>query len=384
MLRAITRCGVSLGYCRLLVWSARDVFGGGLALENGDMKHDPPPKLDMNCSPDFGGWLAATGSSLVITTGQAGRLLLIGADQDGQLSVCDRIIPDCRALAVSETGFWVNSAFQIWRFANFLEPGMTEYAHDGYFVPIVGHTTGDLDIHDMCLTPEGDPMFVATAFNCLAVKAENGSFRPLWHPDFVSGLVGEDRCHLTGVAAADGVPAFVSCAGYSDEWDGWRHQIRDGGLIIDIGTDEIVADGLSMPHAPRVLLGELLVLQAGTGELGLIDIASGVFECIAPLPGYARALDFIGMNAIVGTSSVAPEGVLDKTLMSERLQAAGTTPRCGIFVVNLITGRTDHWLEIEGLVQDIASVAPLPGISNPMAIGFRSEEIRYTVRPEYF
>ncbi|MEM7060222.1 MAG: TIGR03032 family protein [Pseudomonadota bacterium] len=348
------------------------------------MKHDPPPRLRLVTSPDFASWLAGMQSSLVVTTGSAGRLLMIGTDDDQNLQVCDRIVPDCSAMAVTDRSFWVNSLFQIWRFANFLDPGMQDGNHDGYFVPVAGHTTGDLDLHDMCVTHDGDPIFVATAFNCVAVKSDNGSFRPLWHPEFIDGLIGEDRCHLTGLACDDGLPAFVTCAAYSNEWDGWRTQIKNGGLVIDIGTDDVIADGLSMPFAPRVFHGELLLLQAGTGELGLIEMTTGKFEPIAWFPGYPRALGFIGMHAIVGTSMSVERGVKEATLLGERLEAADMPARCGLFVVNLLTGRTDHWLEIEGIVEDIASVAPLPEVLNPMAIGFRSEEIRYTVRPEYF
>lgn len=348
------------------------------------MKPDPPPRLRLVSSPDFAAWLAEAQASLAVTTGAAGRLLLIGTDDQAQLQVCDRIVPDCNALAVVDDAFWVSSLFQIWRFENFLDPGVKEGVHDGYFVPLIGHTTGDLDVHDMCTTPEGDPMFVATAFNCIAVKSDHGSFRPLWHPDFVDGLVGEDRCHLTGVASDQGIPQFVTCAGHSNTWDGWRTQVRDGGLVIDIGTDDIISDGLSMPCAPRVLHNELLLLQSGTGELGLIDMPTGEFNPIAWFPGYPRAMGFIGMHAIVGTSLMVERGIEASTHLGDSLEAAGLEPRCGLFVVNLTTGEIDHWLEIEGIVDDITSVVSLPGVLNPMAIGFRSEEIRYTVRPDYF
>ena len=154
--------------------------------------------------------------------------------------------------------------------------------------------------------------------------------------------------------------------------------------MIDVQSNEIIADGLSMPNKPRVFHGELLLLQSGTGELGLIDMPTGDFEPIAWFPGFPRALDFIGMHAIVGTSMAVEPGVSEPTLLGERLEDAGVAPRCGLFIVNLLTGKIDHWLEIEGIVEDIASVAALPDVLNPMAIGFRSEEIRYTVRPEYF
>ena len=62
------------------------------------------------------------------------------------------------------------------------------------------------------------------------------------------------------------------------------------------------ADGLSMPHSPRVHNGKLWLLNAGTGHLGYIDAKSGKFEPVTFLPGYARGLTFHGDYAIVGLS----------------------------------------------------------------------------------
>jgi hypothetical protein len=51
-------------------------------------------------------------------------------------------------------------------------------------------------------------------------------------------------------------------------------------------------------------------------------------------------------------------------------------------MVNLKTGDLEHRLEIEGVVQELYDVAVLPGITRPMALGFRSEEIRFAARLE--
>ena len=36
---------------------------------------------------------------------------------------------------------------------------------------------------------------------------------------------------------------------------------------------------------------------------------------------------------------------------------------------------------IEGVAEELYDVAALPGVLRPMAIGFRSDEIRFLVRP---
>jgi uncharacterized protein (TIGR03032 family) len=95
------------------------------------------------------------------------------------------------------------------------------------------------------------PIFVNTLFGCLATVSERASFRPLWRPKFLSALVPEDRCHLNGLAMDGGRPAFVTAVSRSDVADGWRDHRRDGGVVVDVASGEIVASGLSMPHSPR-------------------------------------------------------------------------------------------------------------------------------------
>ena len=38
-----------------------------------------------------------------------------------------------------------------------------------------------------------------------------------------------------------------------------------------------------------------------------------------------------------------------------------------------------HWLCIEGVVEELYDVVALPGACRPMAIGFRSDEIRRVI-----
>ena len=46
--------------------------------------------------------------------------------------------------------------------------------------------------------------------------------------------------------------------------------------MIDVQTDEVVCEGLSMPHSPRWHNGKLWLLNAGTGYLGRM----GIFEVL--------------------------------------------------------------------------------------------------------
>jgi hypothetical protein len=145
-----------------------------------------------------------------------------------------------------EGTLWMSSLYQLWRFENFLEPGATRDGHDAVYVPVTGHTTGDVGIHDIGTDAAGQPIFVVTRFNYLATLSERASFEPIWRPPFIDRLAAEDRCHLNGLAIKDGRPAFVTCVARTNVAEGWREHRRSGGLLIDVASGEIVASGLSM------------------------------------------------------------------------------------------------------------------------------------------
>ena len=128
------------------------------------------------------------------------------------------------------------------------------------------------------------------------------SFRPIWQPKHLSDLAPEDRSHLNGMAMKNGRPAYVTAVSESDVVDGWREHRRDGGVVIDVNSSEVITRGLSMPHSPRWYRNQLWVANSGAGELGTIDIATGRFESKVFLPGYVRGLAFIDNWAVVGLS----------------------------------------------------------------------------------
>src|SRR5262245_53653882 len=110
----------------------------------------------------------------------------------------------------------------------------------------------------------------------LATISEAASFRPLLRTKFLTALAPEDRCHLNGLAMDGARPAFVAAVSRSDVADGWRDRRRDGGIVIDVASSEIVASGFSMPHSPRLYDGKLWLLNAGTCELGIAAPVDGM------------------------------------------------------------------------------------------------------------
>lgn len=346
------------------------------------MTDQKTPTLEFHGSRLFTTWLKNAGVSLAFTTYQAGKVFFIGMQPDGRLSVFERTFERPMGLGTGLGRFWMSSVYQLWRFENFLDTGQMQDGYDALYVPINGHTTGDIDIHDIHEDGEGNPIFVATRFNCLATLSDRGSFREIWRPSFIDRLAAEDRCHLNGMAVQDGKPAYVTCLSRTNVFEGWREKRRDGGVVIDVASGEIAAEGLSMPHSPRLYRDKLWMLQAGTGEFGTIDVSTGAFEPLCFLPGFARGLVFTGDYAVIGLSRPRNSRTFEGLPLNERLDAEGIGAQCAICIVNLVSGDIEHRLEIGGIVEEIYDVALLPGVNRPMALGFRSEEIRLTIKPE--
>lgn len=136
------------------------------------------PALEISASRQFTAWLAQEGISLAFSTYQTGKLFLIGLASDQRLSVFERTFERCMGLWTSTDRLYMSSLYQLWRFENALEPGQLHNSYDRVYVPQVGYTTGDLDIHDIAVTSSDRVIFVNTLFSCLATISDRYSFVP--------------------------------------------------------------------------------------------------------------------------------------------------------------------------------------------------------------
>ena len=330
--------------------------------------------IEISCSRNFLEWLHLQQISLAFTTYQTNRLFLVGIKPDGKLSTFERMFVRAMGLATTTDRMYLATRYQIWQFDNNLRPGETYKHYDKVYVPHVGYTTGDLDVHDVAVDSSGNLVFVNTLYNCLATLSDSYSFKALWQPRFISKLAAEDRCHLNGLAMVEGKPGYVTAVSQSDMTDGWRDNRRRGGCIIDLNSHEIINDSFSMPHSPRYYQGKLWVLNSGRGEFGYVDPKTGEFEVVTFCPGYPRGLAFYGDYAVIGISKPR-----DKTFtgldLDELLTTKKINPRCGLLVINLQTGDIVHWLWLEGVVTELYDVQVLPGVRCAMSLGFKTDEI---------
>jgi uncharacterized protein (TIGR03032 family) len=337
------------------------------------------PWIEVTTSRHFAAWLAEQQVSLAFTTYQTSKLFLLGRYPDGRLTIMERTVDRCMGLWGDGQTMWLSSRYQLWRFENLLRPGETHQGCDRLYVPKIGCTTGDLDVHDIAVDAEGRVVFVATLFGCLATLSDRYSFTPLWRPPFLSKLAAEDRCHLNGLAMDDGRVKYVTVVSTSDVAEGWRDRRRDGGCILEVPSGRVVASGLSMPHSPRVYRGRLWVLNSGAGTLGNIDPSSGTFGPLAFCPGYARGLAFSGDYAVVGLSRPRHEKTFDGLALDDELAHRGAEARCGLHVIDLRSGDTAHWVRLEGMVSELYDVVVLSQVTRAGLLGFKSDEIQQTL-----
>ncbi len=95
-------------------------------------------------------------------------------------------------------------------------------------------------------------------------------------------------------------PCFVAAIAQMDVADSWRDHRWGGGWVIDTGSSEIVALGLSMPHLRRFYRDILWLHNSCTGYLGTFDLQNGKFEPVTFTSGYLRGFGFHGDYAVIG------------------------------------------------------------------------------------
>jgi uncharacterized protein (TIGR03032 family) len=339
------------------------------SVENGE-------NFELTGSRQFVSWLQEQNISLVFSTYQTGKVMMIGRNLKGTMSVFERTFERPMGLWSDGQTMLLSSLYQLHRFENSLLKGQDVDGYDRLYVPQVSYITGDLDIHDVALGQDGKPVFINTLFSCIATTSDTASFKILWKPSFIDALQPEDRCHLNGLAMRDGKPAYVTAISTTNVSDGWREHRRDGGVVIDVATDKIVAKGLSMPHSPRWHNDKLWVANSGAGEFGFINLDSGTFEPLVFVPGYIRGVSFHGDFAVIGLSRPRHNKSFEGLVLDERLAEENVRARSGIIVIDLKSGAMPHAIYAEGIVTELYDVAVLPGVVKPSMIGFRNDQVR--------
>lgn len=312
--------------------------------------------------------LASLQISLLLSTYQAGKVITIGS-HEGQLVFGFANFSQAMGLARTPTGLVVGSRQQVWtlpacrEIAPRFEPAGS---HDVAFLSRSAHVTGPVLGHELGWGG-GRIWLVNTLFNCLCTLEMPWSFQPRWRPRFISEAGPGDRCHLNGLALEEdsGRPAYVTAHSQSDEENGWRTNKQESGCLIEVASNTVLAEGLCMPHSPRLYRGALWLLDSGHGRLCRCDRGSGVIEPLLSLPGFTRGMDCFAGHAVVGLSRIRESAVFGGLPIGEQPEAL----RCGVVIVDLEDGRPLAHLYFTSGIEEVFAVTVLPGLRNPVVVG---------------
>jgi uncharacterized protein (TIGR03032 family) len=317
-------------------------------------------------SRDFAPLLGRLGVSLLVSTYQAGKVVAVGTHR-GELTLAYHNFERAMGLAVKPDAVAVAARAQVW----FLTAAPDLAARvdpagrfDACYLTRSSHFTGEVQAHELAWAGD-DLWLVNTAFGCLCTLDGRHSFVPRWKPPFLTALAAEDRCHLNGLAMADGAPKYVTALAETDTPQGWRPDKARSGVLIDVPTGQTVARGFAMPHSPRVHANRVWMLHSGAGHLVLVDPMSGKTETVAELPGYARGLALHDRYAFVGLSRIRETS----TFGGMPIAARRPELKCGVGIVDLTTGRLAAHLEFVTGVEEIFDVQVVPGARCPVLSG---------------
>lgn len=334
----------------------------------------------MNCRlhSGFAEWLATSGGSVLATTYQAGALIATGWN-GRQNTLLMRRFDKPMGLDVSGNHMVLATRNDVLLLQN--DPLLARTydpenpgRYDALFLPRVSYHTADLNIHDVAIGSDV-VCLVNTRFSCLAHVSDSHNFRPVWAPPFISELAPEDRCHLNGLALRDGQPAYVTALGESDDVGGWRAHKADGGIVIDVVENRVIARGLAMPHSPCWHMNALWILNSGLGELLKVDPATGEMETVCTLPGYLRGLAFTDRYALVGLSRIREKAVFGDVPVATRNAAL----KCGIALVDVQAGDTVGLMEFTSGCEELFGLRFVPGIRQMNVLSLNKEQSRQAV-----
>lgn len=321
---------------------------------------------------EFPALLRNLGITLFVTTYQAQRLLAFSAGSE-KLSMLMRIFPRPTGLAIEDNRMALSSKHQLLIFERAynirnLEGKKEEY--DFCFTPRTAHICGDVQGHEVAFI-NNIPHFINTRFNSICIPSAKYSFEPTWRPKFITELVPEDRCHLNGFAVENNKIKYLTCLAKSNTKDGWREHKRDGGILFDYASSEIVSSGLSMPHSPRLYGGALWVLNSGKGQFEKVDVKSGQRSVVAKLPGFLRGLAFHGEYAFIGLSLIREK----KTFGGLEIEEKAKSLECAVYCINLKQGTLAGFIKFTKGVEELFDIQVLHGATNPHVVGFEEDTV---------
>lgn len=328
----------------------------------------PPPPFSYNYSPNVPEILLGLGCSIAISTYQTGKVVIFSAKDQNQLIQLPRTFARPMGMAYENGKLAIGLMNELLVTSN-VRPLAQHYpaapnTYDGFFVPRATYFTGPLDIHDLAWSGE-HLIAVNTLFSCLVRNSQRLSFEPIWKPEFITELKPEDRCHLNGLAMKGENPKYVTALGATDSELGWKPGMLNGGVLIDVETNELILKDLPVPHSPRLYDDGLYMLLSATGELVKVDIERRSYQVLTKLNGFLRGMDRIGDYLFIAMSKLRPNSSLFKDA-----PIAKNSVICGISIVYVPTGKQVGYITYFTSVEELFDVCVLPDMIRPNIMNY--------------
>ena len=348
-------------------------------MTNTDSQQIPsaPAPFTSTYTPQLPELLTQLKSSLLLSTYQAGKLVVVSPQGSDSLTVLPRTFEKPMGIAIEGTKMAVACKDHVLTLENVPQlagnfpkkPGV----YDAMWLPRMTYHTGIVDMHDIAFGKDA-LWAINTSFSCLCKLTGHTNFEPVWKPSFITDLEGEDRCHLNGLVMEDGQPRYVTALGKGDKMQSWRESIVDGGILIDLKTDEILFEGLAMPHSPMTYKGQLYGLLSAAGQLVHFDIENKKVNVIKELGGFCRGMDVIGDYAFIGMSKLRKN-----SSTFAKLDIANMADSAGIKIVHLPSGSMAGELTFKASVDEIYEVKVMPNMLRPNILSNTSPLHNYSL-----
>lgn len=304
--------------------------------------------------------------SIAISTYQAGKLVFLSPKNENALVQLPRHFEKVMGIAedIESDKLALACKDEVIVFAN--SKALAKHypkapnTYDALYMPRLTYHTGALDIHDLSFGINNQLYAVNTLFSCITKIDDDFNFTPYWKPAFIDKIVSEDRCHLNGMAMKNGLPKYATAFNAGNTKQSWRANVTKTGIIIDVETNEIIAENLGMPHTPRVFGDDLYVLLSATGELVKININTGKYDVVTHIGGFVRGMSIYKDYLFIGQSKLRKN-----SSTFAKLPFADKANIAGIKVVHLPTGSIVGQIQYQTSLDEIYDVHVLPGKVRP-------------------
>lgn len=341
-------------------------------------QHQELTPFSLRYTPQIPEMLNKLRCSIALSTYQAGKLVLISPHPDNEkLISLPRSFQKPMGIAIQGDHMVLSLKDEVITFQNSKELA-THYpnkphTYDNLWVPRMTFYTGQVDMHDIGFGKDGI-YAINTSFSCICKIDGNYNFTPIWKPPFIDKIQQGDLCHLNGMVIKDGVPKYTTALGMTNTPGAWRENIVDGGVLMDVESNEIILDGLAMPHSPKMYNGDLYLLTSANGEFIKVDVQNKTYEVIKKFEGFCRGLSIYKDYAFIGFSKLRKNSsTFAKLKFSDKANFAG------VKIVHIPTKAEVGEIIYQTSVDEIYEVSVLPEMLRPNILNTINELHKFSL-----